>query len=240
MRAYTSAERESNSRHSVRQASILLAAAALVAAPGCGGDDSSKGTLTGETPPNIVQPGAPGEPSRTLSLEELAQLESPEHGDLDTAFMQGMIHHHAQALRMTALVAERSASDDVQTLARRIDVSQEGEIELMSDWLKQRGEAAPELHRAHGHAHGGGQVLMPGMLTNAELQELERTDGAEFDRLFLELMIRHHEGALTMVEQLYAGGGGVESAADAFARHVDADQQIELGRMRELLAAAAE
>ena len=161
----------------MERSGTLLAAAALVA--GCGGDDdSSQPTLTGETAPNIVQPGAPGEPSRTLSLEELAQLESPEHGDLDTAFMQGMIHHHAQALQMTALVPERSASDDVQTLARRIDVSQEGEIELMSDWLKQRGEAAPELHRAHGHAHGGGQVLMPGMLTNAELQELERTDGA--------------------------------------------------------------
>ncbi|HET9509054.1 MAG TPA: DUF305 domain-containing protein [Gaiellaceae bacterium] len=224
----------------MRQAALLLAAAALVAAAGCGGDDSSEGTLTGETPPNIVQPGAPGEPSRTLSLEELAALESPEHGDVDTAFMQGMIHHHAQALRMTALVPERSASEDVQTLARRIDVSQEGEIELMSDWLKQRGEAAPELHRAHGHAHGGGPVLMPGMLTDAELQELERADGAEFDRLFLEFMIRHHEGALTMVEQLYAGGGGVESAVDSFARHVDADQQIELGRLRVLLAEAAE
>ena len=224
----------------MRQAALLLAAAALVAAAGCGGDDSSEGTLTGETPPNIVLPGAPGEPSRTLSLEELAALESPEHGDVDTAFMQGMIHHHAQALRMTALVPERSASEDVQTLARRIDVSQEGEIELMSDWLKQRGEAAPELHRAHGHAHGGGPVLMPGMLTDAELQELERADGAEFDRLFLEFMIRHHEGALTMVEQLYAGGGGVESAVDSFARHVDADQQIELGRLRVLLAEAAE
>jgi uncharacterized protein (DUF305 family) len=239
VRAYTPAKRESNGCHRARWASAALAAAALVA--GCGGDDdSSQPTLTGETAPNIVQPGAPGEPSRTLSLEALAQLETPEHGDLDTAFMQGMIHHHAQALRMTELVPERSASDDVQTLARRIDVSQEGEIELMSDWLKQRGEAAPELHRAHGHAHGGGQVLMPGMLTNAELQELERADGADFDRLFLELMIRHHEGALTMVEQLYAGDGGVESAVDAFARHVDADQRIEIGRMRELLATTGE
>ena len=205
---------------------------------GCsGGDDPEARGTTGEVAPNIVQPGAPGEPSRTLSIEELAALEPERHGDVDTAFMQGMIHHHAQALRMTALVPERSASDDVKTLARRIDVSQESEIELMSDWLKARGESAPELHREHGHAHGGGQVLMPGMLSEEELRALERADGVAFDRLFLEGMIGHHEGAITMVEQLYAGGGGLESEIDMFARHVDADQQIEINRMRELLAA---
>jgi uncharacterized protein (DUF305 family) len=152
--------------------------------------------------------------------------------------MQGMIHHHAQALRMTALVPKRSSREDLKLLARRIDVSQESEIEQMSDWLKERGEAAPELHRAHGHAHGGGQVLMPGMLTEPELRELAAASGEAFDRRFLESMIRHHRGALTMVEQLYAGGGGLESAVDAFARHVDADQQIEIARMQELLAEA--
>jgi uncharacterized protein (DUF305 family) len=219
----------SNNRH------VLLAALALVLA-GCSGSDAEEAQPTGEVAPNIVQPGAPGEPSRTLSLEELAALEAPEHGDVDVAFMQGMIHHHAQALRMTALVPERSASRDVQTLARRIDVSQESEIEVMTDWLRERGEASPELHREHGHAHGGGQVLMPGMLSEPELQRLEAADGAEFDRLFLEFMIRHHEGALTMVQQLYAGGGGVESSVDAFGRHVDADQQIEISRMQGLLA----
>ncbi len=153
--------------------------------------------------------------------------------------MQGMIHHHAQALRMTALVPERGASADVQQLAERIDVSQEGEIEQMTTWLKDHGEQSPELHRAHGHAHGGGVVLMPGMLTEPELQQLERAEGEEFDRMFLEFMIRHHEGALTMVEQLYASGGGVESSIDMFARHVDSDQRIEIGRMQELLAGDA-
>ena len=222
--------RVSNKRH------VLALAPAVLALAACSGGGDADAERAGDTGPRIVQPGAPGEPSRTLSLEELADLEPTEHGDVDVAFMQGMIHHHAQALRMTALVPARSASEDVRTLARRIDVSQEGEIELMSDWLRERGEAAPELHRAHGHAHGGGQVLMPGMLTEAELARLGRTEGAAFDRLFLEFMIRHHEGALKMVEQLYAGGGGLESAVDAFARHVDADQQIEIGRMQELLA----
>ncbi len=224
--------RASNSRHAV----LLALAVALFTGCSGSGSDADEAQPTGEVAPNIVQPGAPGEPTRTLSLEELAALEAPEHGDGDVAVRRGVFHHHAQALRMTALVPERSASRDVQTLARRIDVSQEGEIELMSDWLRERGETSPELHREHGHAHGGGQVLMPGMLTEPELQRLEAADGAEFDRLFLEFMIRHHEGALTMVQQLYASGGGVESAIDSFARHVDADQQLEISRMRGLLA----
>ncbi len=222
----------SNTRHAV----VALAATLLLAGCSTGSSGSEEGQSTGEVAPNIVQPGAPGEPSRTLSVDELAELEGTEHGDVDVAFMQGMIHHHAQALRMTALVPERSASAKVELLAKRIDVSQEGEIELMSDWLKERGESAPELHRLHGHAHGGGQVLMPGMLSEPELQELTAASGAEFDRLFLEFMIRHHKGALTMVEQLYAAGGGLESSADAFARHVDSDQQIEIGRMQGMLA----
>jgi uncharacterized protein (DUF305 family) len=225
-------QRASNRGH----AAAAVGAALLLAGCSTGSSESEEGQPTGETAPNIVQPGAPGEPSRTLSVEELAALEGTEHGDIDVAFMQGMIHHHAQALRMTALVPERSASAKVELLAKRIDVSQEGEIEQMSDWLKERGEPAPELHRLHGHAHGGGQVLMPGMLSEPELRRLEAATGEQFDRLFLEFMIRHHEGALKMVEQLYAGGGGLESAVDAFARHVDADQQIEIGRMQELLA----
>ncbi len=221
--------------------SRALVLALALALAGCSGSgrNSEEAQPTAPAAPNIVQPGAPGEPSRTLSLEELAALEAPEHGDVDVAFMQGMIHHHAQALRMTALVPERSASADLKTLASRIDVSQEGEIELMSDWLRERGEAAPELHRAHGHAHGGGLVVMPGMLSEEELVRLEAAEGAEFDRLFLESMIRHHEGAVTMVQQLYAAGGGVESSIDAFARDVDADQQIEIARMRGMLAAGA-
>ncbi|HWN20918.1 MAG TPA: DUF305 domain-containing protein [Gaiellaceae bacterium] len=226
-------QRASNTRYTA----AVLGVAVLLAGCSTGSSDADEGQRTGEAAPNIVQPGAPGEPSRTLSLEELAALEGTEHGDVDVAFMQGMIHHHAQALRMTALVPERSESAQVGLLAKRIDVSQEGEIEQMSDWLKQRGEAAPELHRIHGHAHGGGQVLMPGMLSEPALQQLEAARDEEFDRLFLEFMIRHHQGALTMVEQLYAAGGGLESSVDAFARHVDSDQQIEIARMQDMLAA---
>jgi uncharacterized protein (DUF305 family) len=149
--------------------------------------------------------------------------------------MQGMIHHHAQALRMTSLVKTRSKRRNIALLARRIDLSQVAEIELMRAWLDERGEEAPEPHRLHGHAHGVGAQRMPGMLTEAQLKRLEAARGLAFDRLFLRSMIRHHEGAVTMVNQLYAGVGGAEPEVDAFARHVDADQQVEITRMRELL-----
>jgi uncharacterized protein (DUF305 family) len=201
---------------------------------GCAGDEEEP-AVVGETAPNIIQPGAPGQPSRRLTLEELAAIESTKHTTLDVAFMQGMIHHHAQALRMTALVPTRTSRPGLELLAKRIDVSQEAEIDQMQKWLKARGEAAPELHRLHGHAHGAGQVLMPGMLTEPELKQLAAARGAAFDRLFLEFMIKHHEGAMMMVAELYASDGGAESEIDAFARHVDSDQQIEIGRMKETL-----
>ena len=152
----------------------------------------------------------------------------------EVELMQAMFHHHAQALRMTSLVPARSASPDVPLLARRMGLRQEAETELMRSWLAERGEEAPELHRPHGHAHGPGP-LMPGMLTEEELEELASQRGERFDRLFLESMIRHHEGALTMVQVLHATGGGLEPEIGAFARHVEADQAIEIGRMQELL-----
>ena len=212
----------------------FLAVVAL--AGGCGGDDEPQG-LVGETAPNIVQPGAPGEPTRTLTPEQLAELETTGHTDDDVEFVQGMIHHHAQALRMTALVPARSSSSAIELLARRIDLSQEPEIEQMRKWLKVRGEPAPELHRPHGHAHGVGQGLMPGMLTEVEMQRLRRAKGKPFDRLFLRFMIEHHRGAVQMVNDLYASGGGGESEVDALARHIDSDQLIEIGRMEQMLAA---
>ena len=212
-----------------------MVAVGAVGLAGCsgGGDDSQP---RGEPAPNIVQPGAPGEPNRTLSQEEFEAIQSPKHVKADVEFVKGMIHHHAQALRMTALVPKRSTSRDVELLAKRIDITQEGEIGQMTDWLEARGEEAPALHRVHGHAHGSGQVLMPGMLTEAELKRLGDAKGATFDRLFLRFMIRHHEGALRMVQDLYDAGGGFESGVDAFARNVDSDQRIEIVRMQGMLA----
>ena len=114
-------------------------------------------------------------------------------------------------------------------MARRIDVSQESEIELMQSWLRERDEEVPALH---GHAHA---QHMPGMATQAQLDDLEAARGTDFQRLFLELMIRHHEGALTMVRELRDAGGSFESEVDSLARHVESDQEIEILRMQELL-----
>ena len=146
--------------------------------------------------------------------------------------MQGMIAHHAQALAMTALLASRTNREEMRLLARRIELSQSDEIGMMQRWLKKRGEAVPDEH-AH-HDHGG--ALMPGMLTPEQMSRLEAAKGQEFDRLFLESMIKHHDGALTMVTDLFATqGAGQEPEIFAFASDVDADQRIEIDRMSGML-----
>lgn len=154
----------------------------------------------------------------------------------DVHFMQGMIAHHGQALVMAALVAERTAREDFQVMAERIRLSQESEIAQMQRWLRTRGEAVPA---ADGHVHGdmGDGAMMPGMLTPAELMQLENARGAAFERLFLELMIKHHEGALQMVKQLLATpASGQEPELFILASGVDADQTAEIRRMRAMLA----
>jgi len=144
-----------------------------------------------------------------------------------------MIGHHAQALEMTALLRSRSASDDMKKLAQRIDVSQADEIKMMQEWLTRHGAALPDPH-AH-HAHGA--ALMPGMLTAEEMAQLAGAKGPAFDRLFLQFMIKHHEGALAMVKDLFGtAGAGQESDIFAFASDVDADQRMEIDRMRAMLA----
>jgi uncharacterized protein (DUF305 family) len=214
---------------------LAIAICLVLVLAGCG-DKESADAPQAETAPVVVQPGAPGEGSTTLSADELSKLETPTFVDADVLFMQGMIHHHAQALRMTALVQKRAAGTDIPLLAERMDLSQTSEIELMQKWLRDRDQDVPVLHAAHGHAHGvGAGTRMPGMLTEQQFRRLRRARGEEFDRLFLTFMIQHHEGALTMVQQLYAASGGLEPDADAFARHVEADQRIEIARMQDLL-----
>jgi uncharacterized protein (DUF305 family) len=146
--------------------------------------------------------------------------------------MQGMIHHHAQALDMTALIASRTAHEDMKLLGRRIEISQSDEIKMMQRWLEVRGQGAPGIH----DHHLPGATLMPGMLTDDEMDRLATAKGAEFDRLWLEGMIQHHEGALVMVDELFATpGAGQESEIFAFASDVVADQKAEIDRMGAML-----
>jgi uncharacterized protein (DUF305 family) len=187
--------------------------------------------------PQIVQPGAPGQSTRVISAEKATDLSRVQFTAADVRFMQGMIGHHAQALEMAALLPERTRRDDMRLLARRIDVSQADKIQMMRRWLEARGQQVPGPH-AH---HAPGAPLMPGMLTAEEMSRLSDARADAFDRLFLELMIKHHEGALTMVKELYSSAGaGQESEIYAFASDVDADQRMEIDRMRGMLMTSKE
>jgi uncharacterized protein (DUF305 family) len=182
--------------------------------------------------PPIIQPGAPGQPSQVISADKASDLSKVRFTAADVKFMQGMIHHHAQALDMTVLVPSRTRSENMRKLALRIQVSQADEIKMMQRWLEARGQEVPGEH-AH---HVPGAPLMPGMLTAEEMARLAAANGAEFDRLFLEGMIKHHGGALTMVQELFsAPGAGQESEVFAFASDVDADQRMEIDRMGTML-----
>lgn len=187
--------------------------------------------------PQIVQPGAPGQASRVITAAEASSASSVSYTPADVRFMQGMIGHHAQALEMAALLPSRTEREDMKLLAKRIEVSQADEIRMMREWLEARGETVPGEH-AH-HAHGAPR--MPGMLTPEEMAALAAAKGAEFDRLFLQFMIKHHEGALMMVEDLFASAGaGQESEMFAFASDVDADQRMEIERMSAILGQVKE
>ena len=189
-------------------------------------------TVTQAQPP-IVQPGAPGEPSRLISGTEASDLAGIRFTDADVKFMQGMISHHAQAIEMTQLLASRSGRDLLQRLARRIELSQEDEIVMMQEWLSSRGQVVTELD-AH---HAPGWEPMPGMLTEQEMDRLEQAQAVEFDQLFLELMIKHHRGALTMVDTLLAQRGAAqESQLFAFTSDITSDQAMEIDRMDAILA----
>ena len=180
----------------------------------------------------IIQPGAPGEASHVIDAAHASDLSKVQYTGADIKFMQGMIGHHAQAVEMVALVPSRSSSDDVRKLALRIDVSQKDEMNMMREWLQARSQQIPDP-RAH---HMMGATLMPGMLTADEMTALAAANGAAFDRLFLEGMIKHHAGAISMVQALFAtDGAGQTPEIFSYASDVDADQRMEIDRMGSML-----
>ena len=166
--------------------------------------------------------------------------ELPAYTDADVEFMSGMIAHHAQALIMAGWAPSHGARKDVAILCERIVVGQRDEIELMQTWLRDRGLPVPDatktrhtMRMPNGVVH---DMLMPGMLTDEEMAELDRARGAEFDRLFLLGMIKHHQGAIDMVETLFkAYGAAQDEAIFKFANDVFADQSIEIDRMNRML-----
>ncbi|MCL6249758.1 DUF305 domain-containing protein [Altererythrobacter sp. KTW20L] len=187
-------------------------------------------------PVSIVQPGAPGQPARVLTEEEAIALARNSYSPADVAFMQGMIVHHQQAVEMAALVADRTNDPVIVAVAGRITASQADEISMMQQWLTERGE--PTEMPAMGHAHHTG---MEGMASPEQLERLRGARGTNFDRLFLELMVAHHQGAITMVDDLLELGG---TAADPvlydFTTEITNDQTAEIERMNAALASLSD
>ena len=185
--------------------------------------------------PVVVQPGAPGQPTRTLPSSTKASL--PPHSPADVQFMQGMIMHHAQAVEMTALIESHTENKELRSLGSRISRSQSDEIKFMNRWLEARGEpASPEMPDMPGMDMSSHHMLMPGMLTAKQMDALKKAKGAEFDHLFLTGMIQHHNGALVMVKDLFdTAGAGQDAELFNFATDVDSGQRAEIKIMQTML-----
>ncbi|MBV8631310.1 MAG: DUF305 domain-containing protein [Silvibacterium sp.] len=187
------------------------------------------------SPPVIVQPGAPGSPSKILPQSTTGA--APKTTQSDIEFMQGMIMHHEQAVEMTALIPSHTENKEVRSLGARISLSQSDEIRFMKRWLVARGQSTsmgmpgmPEMDKQ------GKPMLMPGMLTPAQMEELRRARGAQFDRLFLTGMIQHHGGALVMVKELFdSPAAGQDGELFNFATDVDNGQRAEIRIMENML-----
>ena len=159
----------------------------------------------------------------------------------DIQFMTHMISHHAQAIVMAKMAPTHGASQAVLTLCGRIINSQNDDIALMQNWLRDRNKPVPEARPVPMKMEMNGQVmemLMPGMLTDAQMKQLDAARGTDFDKLFLRGMIQHHQGAITMVQQLLAmPGAAQDEAVFKFANNVNVDQSTEIRRMQQMLLA---
>ncbi len=189
-------------------------------------------TLAADQAP-IVQPGKPGEPARELTAEQAIDVAVSSYSIDDVRFMQDMIPHHHQAVQMAALVADRTNRPELADAAGRINLSQRDEIEFMEQWLRDRGEAVPDPSD-HGAMHTDHR--MAGMATPKQMADLAAATGTAFDRLFLQLMITHHEGAVTMVEELHERpGAAYDPVLFEFTTDVTNDQTAEIERMHAVL-----
>jgi uncharacterized protein (DUF305 family) len=211
---------------SLRVSAPLLAIALAACAP--------VQTVTSAAPASqpAAQPAAAEDEHAHHDMEGMPAVTNPAGAlivEADVRFMQGMIAHHAQAVFMTRLAEGAGASPRVLRLAQKIDLSQAGEIELMQGWLRANGQVAPDTSYWR-------SMRMAGMLTDAELQQLAASRGRDFDRLFLQLMIRHHEGALSMVADLLASPRAAQDVdVNVLANDVENTQMAEIELMLQML-----
>jgi len=208
-----------------------LAAAVLLATTTLAACQTMAPASSSGPAPVVITMGRPGEASTSAPMSTAAKGVTLPFAPGDVAFISGMITHHAQAIDMVNLLKSRTESESMRMMALRIEVSQNDEIAWMRRWLDERDQPQPSAH-AH-HMPGG---MMPGMLTDAEMAALAAAKGVEFDRLFLEGMIKHHMGALIMVEELLESPGAAQQPdIFDFASHVDSDQRMEIARMTQML-----
>jgi uncharacterized protein (DUF305 family) len=220
----------------------------LIAAVGACACDRATDKTTGQPPtagsaqaqaPAIVQPGAPGQASTVVP--SVPAFHDNNYTDDDVKFMQGMIHHHNQALLMAAMIATHTKTPELIAMGKKIQLSQSGEIQAMKEWLTARKQEVPMIMPDGTAMTGHGDMApMPGMLTPEQMKTLDTSRDARFDELFLTGMIQHHKGALKMVADLRAAGGGKEPNIGDFLNAVDNDQRMEIVRMYGLLGRPVE
>jgi len=207
-------------------ASLVLMAVVGVGQPATAGQVQAQ-------PPVIVQPGAPGKASTVVS--NVPAFRDNIYTDADVKFMQGMIHHHSQALVMVKMIATHTKTPELIAMGQKIQLSQSGEITAMTEWLTTRKQSVPMMMADGTVMDHGDMAPMPGMLTAQQMKALDAARGSAFDELFLTGMIQHHKGALTMVAELREAGGGKEPNIGGFLNDVDNDQRMEIVRMYGLL-----
>ncbi|MFB4266303.1 DUF305 domain-containing protein [Nonomuraea sp. GTA35] len=205
----------------------LVVVALAVAVSGCSSGTTPQAPRADSSAP-VIAPGRPGEQARTLSPEEAATAVPPATANAaDVTYVQNMIVHHRQAVDMALLAPNRAESSKLKNLADRIQDVQGPEIQYMSTWLREQEQAVPDHHGRHDG--------MPGMATPEQLAALKAARGKEFDRLFLQLMIDHHLGAIEMSKQVLTGGAHIK--IEELASDVSVEQAAEIRRMQEMQTA---
>ncbi|MEX0608026.1 MAG: DUF305 domain-containing protein [Balneolaceae bacterium] len=228
---------ESKTRSIIKITAIFLASLGVTA---CSGTETV-----------VTEPASSSVDKSSLEALYWSRIDSSRMSftDADVFFMTGMIGHHAQALIMSRLAPENGASKEIQVLASRIINAQKDEIASMQQWLKDREQPVPEvhidglnlmIHGAGGHGSHADHTDMPGMLSQEQLVELSETTGSNFDKLFLEYMINHHNGAVIMVKELFATDGAAQDEeAFRLAADIQVDQITEIERMKLMLSQLA-
>jgi uncharacterized protein (DUF305 family) len=222
--------------HSVTRPIVLCGALLVPSVPSPFLCFTARAQQTDSTSPVVVQPGAPGKPTKTLPPSTKGAL--PPLSQADVEFMQGMIMHHSQAVEMTALIPSHTDNKELRSLGARISSSQSDEIKFMRRWLAARGQSLsmttaemPGMDMSHERT-----ALMPGMLTREQMDALRKAKGSQFDHLFLTGMIQHHHGALTMVKDLFDNAGaGQDAELFNFATDADNSQRAEIKIMQNML-----